>query len=54
VNHSSKMRDATFSVTLSVRLISQFTPDGPKAIQLQGSILKIVLHPDDTTIVEWK
>jgi hypothetical protein len=54
VNHSSQTHETTVSTTLPVRSITQVTPDGPKAIQLQGSIWKIAMQPHDTVIVEWK
>ena len=54
VNHSAVPQKFTVFTTLGIRSISSITPEGAKAMQMEGSNWKMELGPYEGAIVEWK
>jgi len=54
VNHSAKPQKVTVTTTLPVRALSLITPEGPKALGLQGSTWQMELAAYEGAVVQWR
>jgi len=54
VNHSAETQHASVTSSLAVHSVTRITPEGGKAVNVQGASWKVDLGPYEGAVLEWK